>query len=117
MKRVETKEVREYLIEYFREKESFRRQKAEEAPWDAWKNGGYAVSLCRMAEYVAQLPDDHPTLRKLADCPALCEESVDLWCIPSAPFGEVSFSNSGAIHCGPRGQPIEPAACADWFEE
>jgi hypothetical protein len=116
-----TKEVRDYLVHvYFEEKFAFRKRMAAKAekrpgPGDVEKNEAYALSLHRVAGYVANLPDDDPRLRALAECPAFYNEDAGLFEIPSDLDGLGSLSDQAAVHCGPRGKAMEPDKIGTWF--
>ncbi len=102
--------VRGAVVEYLSEKVEFRASK-KDRPWES-KNERCAKSLHRVVEYVKDLPDDDPTLLKLAGCDALFFEGF--FDAPKDKDGR-SNTDAAAIHCGPRGKVIDPAECGDWF--
>ena len=110
-----TPAVRKEVMEYLKSKAAYRASMADkDKPWD-WggaKNASYAESLHRMVDYVSKLPDDDPTLRKLAACEKLSGDGG--FEAPKDRDGQ-SYTDSAAIHCGPRGKVIEWADCAEWF--
>jgi hypothetical protein len=93
----------------------YRQALVEKEPWKAGKNSGYAESLGLMAQYVAELPDDNPTLRALAGCEHLWCESLGMFELPRDDDGGSSWSDMEAIRCGPRGQAIDLGECAEWL--
>ncbi len=107
--------ARSALAEYFSEKAEFRSWHAEnQEAWGGNKNEAYADSLSAVADFVLALPDDDPTLRKLAACPVLFCEGV--FSVPAVNEHEASATDNKAIHCGPRGDVIAPDQCAEWFQ-
>jgi hypothetical protein len=109
--------VRNALIEYFKEKADYRKSLAEnQEPWDGPKNSTYAASLELVANYVEALPDDDTTLQRLASCDYLFFPDGDVFQSPCYGDGRVSATDNEAIHCGPRGEVMPPAECAEWFE-
>jgi hypothetical protein len=109
--------VRNALVEYFREKADYRSRLAEEKDPSHWaKNTSYAGSLELVATYVAALPDDNATLQQLANCTYLFSPGGDVFCAPRTDECGASLTDNEAIHCGPRGSVMDPAECAEWFE-
>jgi hypothetical protein len=102
------------VAEYLSHKAAYRESMADrDKPWE-WggkKNASYGASLRRVVEYVKKLPDNDPTLRKLASCKSLFEFGFEA---PKDRGGQ-SWTESEAIHCGPRGKVIEWADCGEWF--
>jgi hypothetical protein len=108
--------VRSTLVDYFTQKADYRASLVERVPWDARKNSGYAQSLTVMAEYIAGLPDDDPTLTALAACQALYDPDIG-FDLPRPVEGHTPEYDASAVHCGPRGSSVAPADCIPWFKE
>jgi hypothetical protein len=117
MKKTTVVEVRSTLVDYFEEKAAYRQSVAERIaerqPSDVAKNQAYAESLNRMASYVKGLPDDDLTLCALAECPYLYCEWAEMFQLPTG--GNATVFDIEAVHCGPRGKPMDSAECAEWF--
>jgi hypothetical protein len=91
------------VIQYLGEKAEFRERMAAEHPDSVGKNGGYADSLRRMIDYIGSLPVRDPSLQKLARAAhRFYDEDADVLELPPGAGNE-------AIHCGPRGKPIDTA--------
>jgi hypothetical protein len=118
---VTTGEVRDFLVDYFEEKASFRQRMAERAmerkPWKTSYNEAHAESLRQMAKFVSDLPDDDPTLRALAECPPLYNKHSEMFEIPPSVDEPPSFADQSAVHCGPRGRVIESTEIGQWFAD
>jgi len=67
---------------------------------------------------VEGLLEDDSTLKLLAEHPALYMKD-GFWMRPREPDGGGAecFYDIHASHCGPRGEPIDPADCPEWFAE
>ena len=106
-KKREMDAVREQLAFYFGGKAAFREELVKKFPWHAAKNDGYARSLRLVIAHIEGLLDDDPTLLALSACGPLWHEEGLSAAAPSA--------DNAAVHCGPRGWPMEPEGCAEWF--
>lgn len=106
--------IRASLSEYFYSKAEYRANWADNGDASGPnKNDCYSQSLQRMAEYVADLPDDDPRLQQLAGFPELF--STDVFS-PARP-NDYSRADEDGMHCGPRGSVIGAEKCGEWFSD
>lgn len=88
--------ARDFIACDFESKQSFREGWAEKRP-DQAKHVKYATGLAHVAEYVQSLPDDDPTLLKLADCEELWVDGS--FTTPCGEAGEQFEHDKRAVHC------------------
>lgn len=107
--------VRNALVEYFESTAAYRESLIDEEKLWETKNQNYAKSLRLVVKHIRTLPDDDPMLMKLAACPGLFFDDGTVFTAPQDEDGR-SETNDGAVHCGPRFEPMSPRDCAEWFE-